>query len=275
MHTHPPPSRAASRGFTLIELAVVIFIVALIAAVTFPQLLPIIVFSQHEAAARRIAAFGDAAIAHATLRRETITVRFVLEEQSFEATHWVNVAAEAEGESGEPDQLALLEGLRGGEDMDPEALAELMAGGGDPGSLPEGFDLEKAQAQLGAEFDLFARKVLEAQARNVKHPEGMLGDISLFDEEDDFSLEAEQWEELPVDDPLLARDQLPLDVALEAIWIDGERHTRGTVELELTPLGLAQLVGFYLRNEDGEYYTVIWDPLASRARIRSGAVELL
>lgn len=268
--SHRPAAQRA--GFTLIELMVVIFIVGLISAVTFPQLLPVIVFSEHEGAARRLGAFGDAVIAHSTLRRETITVRFDLGAQSFEATRWVDVAKES-GEGEEPDQLAMLEQMGGG-DMGPEQLAELMAGGGDPGSLPEGFDFEKAHEQLNSKFDLFARSVLEAQARNVRHPEGMLSEINLFDQGDDFSLEAEQWEELPVDDPLLALDYLPKGVQLDTIWLDGERHTRGVVEIELTALGLTQLVGLYLRNEDGDYYTVIWDPLASRARVRSGAVEL-
>lgn len=269
-HPRRPSARAA--GFTLIELMVVIFIVGLISAVTMPRLLPIIVFSEHEGAARRLAAFGDAAMAHATLRRETITVRFDLGAQTFEATRWVDVA-KTEGD-GAPDQLAMIEQMKGGGAMGPEQIAELLAGGGDPRGLPEGFDFELAHEQLNSKFDLFARAVLEAQARNVKHPEGLLSDISLFGEDDDFSLGVEQWEELPVDDPLLGRDMLPAGVRLDTVWIDGERHTRGVVEIELNALGLTNLVGLYLRNEDGDHYTVIWDPLASRARIRAGVVEL-
>lgn len=270
----PAPKIARDAGFTLIELAVVILIMGVVAAMTFPQFLPIIAFSEHETAARHLAGYGDAAIAHATLTRKTVTLRINLDEQFIETTHWVDVSQE-ETEGEEADQMALLNQMRGGEaPLPPEELASLLAGGGDPSQLPPGFDMEKMQSQLDSQFDLAYRDILEARAKNVKHADSMLDDVDLFEEEDEFALDEEELEEMPVDDLLLERTTWPESVNLQSVWVDGETYTKGVVELEITALGLAQRVGLYLRGEDGGYYTVVIDPLTARADIVPGEAEL-
>lgn len=268
------PQIARQAGFTLIELAVVIVIMGVIAAMTFPQFLPLIAFSEHETTARHLAGYSDAVVSYATLTRQTVTLRINLDDQFMETTHLVDTAKdEAEGE--DVDQMALLEQMRGGDaPLAPEEMASLLAGGGDPSQLPPGFDMEKMQAQLNDKFDLAYRQMLEARAKNVKHPDSMLDEVQLFDEKDKFKLDEEQLEDLPVDDPLLEHTTWPKGVRLESVSVDGEVYKKGVVELEVTALGLSQLVGLYLRGEDGTYYTVVLNPLNSRADVVPGAAEL-
>ena len=70
-------------GFTLIELMVVIALIAIIAAMAMPQLLPALVYSTHEGAARHLANYGRNAISHATLSNETITIVIDLDNQEY------------------------------------------------------------------------------------------------------------------------------------------------------------------------------------------------
>ena len=71
------------RGFTLIELMVVISLMAMIAAISLPYFLPVLLYSTHEGAARHLANYGRSAIAHTTLEKETITVMIDLDNQEY------------------------------------------------------------------------------------------------------------------------------------------------------------------------------------------------
>ena len=73
-----PDPGAAEGGFTLVELAVVVGIVALLLAVAIPQLVPSILFSTLEGSARHLAGYGRAAMAHAVITHERLTIRIEL-----------------------------------------------------------------------------------------------------------------------------------------------------------------------------------------------------
>ena len=76
----PTPSHHHPRGgFTLIELAVVIVIVAAVAAVAFPRLIPILAYSELEGSARHAAQFGRAALGEAAMLSKELTIRIDLD----------------------------------------------------------------------------------------------------------------------------------------------------------------------------------------------------
>lgn len=264
-------------GFTLIELSVVIFLIALISAIAFPQLAPVIMFTELEGEARHLSNYGRAAIAESTLFREDITVRFDLDNQEYYCIRIVY--PEPESEEGEPeeDQMALFSQLRGS-GLSSADISGALAGArmqGDTLGLPDGFDDEAANRQLSDKFDRFARRVLEERAKNVKQEESLLDEIGpLFDPEDEFSLDLAEPEEQELMDPALQRVLLSPTVRLESVIIDGAAQSRGVAEVKLSPLGLSSEVGFYLVNDDEDYFTVIWDPLTGGTNILDGKQDI-
>ena len=176
-----------------------------------------------------------------------------------------------EGEP-EPDQLKLFQELRGG-DTPPTAqeLSQMLADGKLEG-FGEGFDPEKMDQQLNDKFSRFAREATMRRAKNVKHDAGILEDVgNLFDER--FSLEKEvEPEAVEFTDPVLERTALPEVVYLESVVIGGEAFSRGVVELPITPMGLDQEVRFFVRSDEREYFTVIWDPLSGGTDVVFGRV---
>ena len=54
--------------------------------------------------------------------------------------------------------------------------------------------------------------------------------------------------------------------------IGGAPYNRGVVEVPITPLGLDQEVRFFVRNDDRDYFTVIWDPISGSTNVISGKV---
>ena len=64
-----------------------------------------------------------------------------------------------------------------------------------------------------------------------------------------------------------------MNLYLEAVALDGERFTGGEVEVLLSSLGLSQYVYFYLVNEEGDYFTVIWDPVLAVTDVVQGYEE--
>jgi prepilin-type N-terminal cleavage/methylation domain-containing protein len=269
--------RAHSRGFTLVELMVVVFLMALIMSVAMPSLLPMIVFSELQGAARHMANYGRSVVAEATLRREPLTVRFDLTEQAYYTIRLVYPEPELEEGADEiTDQFALYSSMSssGGsfEEMS-EMLAASREGGGFDG-FPEGFDDVEANQQLGAKFDGFAQRIMEERAKNVVPGESFLDEIGpLFEEE--FTLDVGEPEEVELNDMVLERVYLPGNVLIESITVDGERQTGGLVEVTISPLGLDSEVLLHIVNEDAEYYTVHWDPVTGYSRFLPGKEELL
>jgi prepilin-type N-terminal cleavage/methylation domain-containing protein len=263
-------------GFTLLEMTVVIFIIGIIAAIVFPQLLPVIAFSQLEGSARHLSNYGSGAIAEATMLREDLTVRFDLDAQEY-YTIRMEYPSEGEGEGGgQADQLGLLSQMQGG-GKSPEDLAAMLSGGDvDPSLLsqmPADFDAEKAKQQYDDKFAKFSRRSIEARAKNVKQDQGLLDQIGpLFEKK--FSLKEDEPIEVEMDDTVLRRTRLDSPVRIESVVVDGVRSDRGVVEIDVSPLGLNQVVAIYLANESGEYYTVVWDPVTGGTRIIQGKADI-
>ncbi len=283
MNTHARHN-ARLGGFTLLELTVVIFLIAIMAALAFPRLVDVMSFSELEGEARHLAAYGRAAVAEASLFREDVVVRFDLDRQEY----WSVKLVYPEPESGEgegeqpPDQMELLSKMRGqsgmsGADLSGMLTAARMKAAASPGGkldgMPDGFDDEAANTQMGDKFDRFARRVLEERAKNVKQDQGLLDEIGpLFDKQDKFhlSLDEEEPEEVELADATLQRVLLTEGVRIESVIIDGAASNRGTVEVRLSPLGLSSEIGFYVVNDDGDYYTVVWDPVTGGTNIYDG-----
>lgn len=268
---------AARAGFTLLELSVVVFIIGLMAAITVPRLLPIIAFSELEGSARHLAGYGQGAMAYSMLLRDRVVVRVDLKAQEIYAVHWVLPETEEEKalKEEEPDQLAKLallkeKGIRSGKDLDEKLLQ-----GGELGSLLGGsdgdFDPELAGYQMDDKFNEFTRGALEARAANVKHDDSFLEGVGdILGEEEVFDLDEKEPVEEELADPILRRMRLHGGIRITGVEIDGENVTRGVPEIEFTVLGLAQKVVFYIENDDGEAYTILWDPVTARSSFVPG-----
>ena len=120
-------------------------------------------------------------------------------------------------------------------------------------------------------FNAFTREALEARAENVKHDESFLdGAGDIFSEADDFDLDEEEPVEEELADPILRRVRLPQNIRIVGLEIDGENMSRGTPEIEFSVLGLTQRVIFFIENDDREGYTILWDPVAGRTKMKKG-----
>lgn len=294
-------AKSLSRGFTLIELSVVMFIIAIVCAVAFPRFLPIIAFSQVEGASRHVANYGRAAIAQAALMKEDVTFYFDLDKQQFWCTRLV-YPADQEGEyeaemplEGESeDQLAMLNEFqqqggyssaeiskmlssgRGASGLNGMKQMSGMGGMNGMAGLPQGFDMDLAGEQVGDKFDRMARRQLEARAKNVVPDASFMDQIGpLFDKK--FSLDGNGEDEEPyeeeIKDPVLRRGVMPEEVSITEVEVNGERYKKGTVSVPISPLGLEDEVIFYLANADGNVYTVLWDPVLNNTDIIDGRYE--
>jgi prepilin-type N-terminal cleavage/methylation domain-containing protein len=254
------------RGFVLIELLVVVGLIAIIAAVSFPYLVPVIAFSELEGAARHLTGYGESAMSHSAMMRERITVRFDLDKNEYWCIRWPEPEEEdgkysLDGEKG-------VEGQREGGMFDMAALAE---GGMD--ELDEKQVADQAQ-QLDASFEKFAQMALMTRARNVGRESASSEFDPLFEKE--FTLEIddeEEGEELIT--PLLGRVRLPDEVEFDSIIAEGQEYKKGEADVNLSPLGLTGFVVIYVKNADDDYYTIEWDPITGGTYLYEGKEELL
>ena len=131
-------------------------------------------------------------------------------------------------------------------------------------------DIELQAEQMRLRFDELARHAVQGRATNVKH-DGILDGVGdLFEEE--FTLDDDEEEEEEFVHPLLLRTRMPDDVIIEAVHVGEESHTKGTVEIEVSSLGLVEPVTFYVRTDEGDYYTVVWDPITGGSHLDEGKV---
>jgi prepilin-type N-terminal cleavage/methylation domain-containing protein len=259
LHMNRHPKNTA--GFTLVEMVVVIIVIATIAAVSMPKLLPIIAFSQIEGTARHLANYGRTIISESALTHEDYTLRFDLDTQQYYAVRWIIPKEEGDGSEGEEvDYMSMIA------DHSPEEIADMLAVSDEDQQKDSEFDQDMANVQINDRFDRFARRATEARAKNVKHnDDGILSDIGpLFGPEDEFNLdESNEPIEEEIMDPLLRRTGLAIpEVWIESISIDEETFTSGIVEVEITPLGLDQEVIFIVVNDNDEVFEVIWNPFS-------------
>ena len=272
-----PTASRRTEGYTLVELMFVVFIIALMLSIAMPRLMPAMLSSQLEGAARHLANYGRSAIAYSALNHEPITVRFDLAKREYYCLKWseddlaINSGMESAG-------LSSIKGKEGiGLSKDPDKTADGLSTGQasemtiqDIIATGTAEDLEAQRDEVQFELDNAFQRSLIAQARNVPH-EDLQGKVDpLF--EKDFSLTVEGKEEQrdEIQDSLLEHGYLPDEIAIESILLGNEEITEGTVDVEVTPIGLSQSVSFFLKGPKDEYYTVQWDPITGGAHLMRG-----
>lgn len=247
-------------GFTFIEMVVVMAIIALIAAIAGPQLLPAIAFSNHEGAARRLAGFGRGAIGYAGLTHEKVTVKFDLSTQEYWAERWPNPPElDEEGEPVEDKpKLSQLE------------MLQLAQSAMESGKESDTEKLDEETERMRNRFDDMQRQHVMVLAERVEQEEGVVEGLSDFLGE--FGLDEEQ--EIPPPEEIfggmLGRQRMREGVYIEAVGVGEAEYSSGLVEIDITPSGLGEQVAIYVVNDDGEYYTVEWDPIINGTRLRVG-----
>jgi len=259
------------KGFTLLELGIVIFIIALMATLAVPYLLPLALSSELESEARRLAYFGRAVMSTAALFGDEFYVEIDLNEQRYYCLQ----VTYPESEEGETDQLGLLENIKE-QGMSPEQMAMLFMGSSPEGGanvpLPDGFDPEEANRQINDRFEKMVKRKLMEQAKNVKQEDSLMDEAgSLFDEENDVNLYGAEPVIEEVNEPGLAPIRLSENIEIESVFIGGNKYSKGVVEIQVTSLGVVEPVTFYVRNNNDEYYTVVWDPVSAGAFVLEGA----
>ncbi len=135
--------------------------------------------------------------------------------------------------------------------------------------MPDDFDADAADAQMSDRFNKRHYQLLYARAQNVKHDAGILSEIGpLFERE--FTLSwAEPYEE-ELADSILQRHKLPEGIRIAAVHVEGSSSSRGLVEIAVSPLGLSNHVALELQNDDGDYFTITWNPLTGRGLALQG-----
>ena len=271
-------SDAGSRrnGFTLIELLVVIAIMAGVIALATPRLLPALLYSTHEGAARHLANYGTAAIAEAAFDKEKLSFKFDFKTQEYwlermpeppaddeEAAKNTQFGDETKDKSGLPKDDAELEKM---------AQAELDR------KLPEGGKrsdesvkvLDEQSRRMMEASNKRARNTLGAQASRVKQDEKALPP-SQRENRKKVNPVQEKLKPEEVAGPLLGRSRLPEEITLVLASIGGKETSKDVVEVEIPPTGLEVETKFWLMNAEGKTFVVTWDPSTGRTRYEEGA----
>jgi len=138
-------------------------------------------------------------------------------------------------------------------------------------------DMANQARLLQERFDRFATMSLQSKTRNVKH-DGLLGEMGPLFGDEEFALDSGDDEDSveEVKTSLLERTRLPDGVEIESVRVGTSELSSGLVEVDVTPLGLAEPVHIYLKSRDTEdYFTVAWDPITGGAHIYEGKEEPL
>lgn len=260
-------SAARSGGFTFIELMVVLALIATIAVMALPQLLPVLIYSTHEGAARHLANYGRSAISHASFTRETVTVTIDLDTQQYWSSSLPKLEETEDDMFSEDDEF-------------PEDDYELFEMARDELNRPEderGSDegdelIDEQTSRMASQFNDRSQRSLRARAERVVHDRrGILqGTGNLLGDEFQIGSDGEEIEPEEIMGSLLQRTRLPEGVYIEYVKIGDVHYVEETVEIELTPLGLGTDVEFSLVNEDGDVLIVTWDPVTGNAKVSSG-----
>ena len=248
--------RRRAAGFTLIELAVVLALIALVLAIALPQFVPLIAFGRHEGAARRLAAYGREAMNYCALRQQRVVIQIDLDEQQVWCMQWPDTPIE--------DLIT---------ESQEEFFRNAAAGKALLGDV-EAAAVESVQAAFEAALRFNDRRERSIARRMDKlaetRDEGILRDIGpLF--ERDFTLDDERvLEPEEVMDPLLRRVRLGEGLAIVRVEVDGETFGDGLVEVDVDPTGLSATVALFVESESGDRFVVTWDPVRAHGGFEEG-----
>jgi prepilin-type N-terminal cleavage/methylation domain-containing protein len=284
------------KGFTLIELMIVALLIAMIISVTAPRLLPLLATATVEGECRTMMGFGRSVVAHALIANEEVVVKIDLDQKEYWAealpsgntvrtdTYEEDQEAEEEEKYGEfdipedPKELALevhkvLEHRESqAEDLDPDFEHKFL----DPqeyyGVEEEDQDklMLKQKEDMEDNFHERYRQSVVILAKKIVHNDPFDYE-SRNDLDDPYRLEFE--DEVEVDeegDPLggeelkgtlVRRRAFDETVKIESLFIDDEEIVEGIAEFIVTARGLASSVELTLANDDGDRYTVFWNPI--------------
>lgn len=261
------------RGFTLIELMVVVLLIAMIASAAAPRLLPALTMTEHENEARHLVGFGRAAIAHSAMVHAPIRVRINLDTQEYWAEVLPNYVETTGGTSSsnstsynEDDENWMPEGdqelsqathqILKGDEVEQDYTSD----------EEQGKILDKQRDTMKDSFNSMAGNTLYARALRVKHDEGdFVREDSLFGRDRERDEDDEAMQPTPVNDPLLVTHRVLDSVFIDTVIVAGEEYKEGIVDIEISPLGLDSEVTFALFNEDEDLMIVIWDPMTATA----------
>ncbi len=241
-----------AQGFTLLELMVVMSIMALIAAIAAPQLLPALVSSGHDAEARKVAGFGQRAMEFGALGHEEVIVMIDLDEQELWCEHWTVVSDE---EASFPSDA-----LEFNEQVLTTAAED----------DPDEDESQKQGEEMRSRFDGIGESRLRAQAELVIHDkEGILDEIGpLF--EDEFDLDAPEIIREAIEDEFIGRMTISEDAVISSVTTSEGVVSSGLLEIIISPLGLERSVVLTVENDDGDYLEVRWNPLTMNGSVHTG-----
>lgn len=253
--------RLERSGFTLIELMMVALLLAVFFAIAIPRLWPAIAFGEHDGAARRIANYGRAAITEAAMLQTRYTIKIDLDEQEYWTVRWPGFSAELAEAQGDMREAAR------------EAMQDPMAQGRDLQSLTGGMgqaeqeEMMERSERMHEQMERFARLSTQSRLENVKTDSMLDGIGDFFDE---FRLDDEDEDTEEIRSGFLTRTRLPENITIDSVRVSGSNRSSGIVEVDVSPMGLAESVVFYVRNPDDEYYTIRWDPITGGSEITKG-----
>lgn len=248
----------SAAGFTLIELSLVVFLIALLLAISLPRLTPAIALSGLEGSARHLTGYGRSLRAHAAMTRESMTFKVDFAENEYYTVRWILAEDQFLEQSGEF-------GFREKDAGNPYAYGT---------STDQDQQLQEQADELEQQFRRFTELALKSRARNVPKEDDLFGEME-FENEFDLGMEdnqEEDYEEVKTD--LLSRTRLPQGVTFDRVRIGNKSYREGIAEVDLSALGFDNDVTFTLKAGD-DYYTVVWDAITGGTRMEPGRDEYI